>query len=170
MRFEKVSYEAFNRDMIRCGFHPEDIMDAYNRVEIPSRKTKYSAGYDFATPVNCWIGPNKTITVPTGIKAYFRPVGAKVWHLSLYIRSSVGISRGVVIAHQTGVIDADYYNNPDNEGDILIALKNTNDFPVSFMAGSRVMQGIFEIHGITSDDNADGARTGGIDRDRKSVV
>ena len=53
-------------------------------------------------------------------------------------------------------------NNPDNEGDILIALKNTNDFPVSFMAGSRVMQGIFEIHGITSDDNADGARTGGI--------
>ena len=162
MKFEKVSYEAFNSDMIRCGFHPEDIMDAYNSIEIPKRKTKHSAGYDFITPVNCWIGPHKTITVPTGIKAYFRPEEAKMWHLSLYIRSSVGISRGVVIANQTGVIDADYYNNPDNEGDILIALKNTNDFPVSFMAGSRVMQGIFEIHGITSDDNADGARTGGI--------
>ena len=162
MKFEKVSYESFNGDMIRCGFRPEDIMDAYNNIEIPKRKTKYSAGYDFVTPVNCWIGPNKTITVPTGIKAYFRPEEAKMWHLSLYIRSSIGITRGVVIANQTGVIDADYCNNSDNEGDILIALKNTNDFPVSFMAGSRVMQGIFEIHGITSDDNADGARTGGI--------
>lgn len=162
MRFEKVSYEAFNRDMFRHGYYPEEVMDAYNMIEIPKRKTKYSAGYDFVTPVNCWIGPHKTITIPTGIKVYFAPEEAKAWHLSLYIRSSIGISRGVVMANQTGVIDADFYNNPDNEGDILIALKNTNDFPVSFMAGNRMIQGIFQIHGITTDDDADGERIGGV--------
>lgn len=162
MRFEKVSYDAFNSDMLKYGFKVEDIFSAYERIKMPERKTRNSAGYDFSTPVAFRIAPFGKITIPTGIKVYFDPEEAEKWHLQLYIRSSIGITRGVVMANQTGVIDSDYYNNIDNEGDMLIALKNLNDYPVNFATGDRLIQGIFQTHGITSDDNATGERTGGV--------
>lgn len=162
MRFEKISYDTFNLEMYKYGFEPEKILDAYERITLPERKTKYSAGYDFYTPVDFRIKPFRKITIPTGIKVYFEPEEAEKWHLSLFIRSSIGIARGVVIANQTGIIDADYYDNEENEGDIVFALKNTNDFPVNFSAGTRLVQGIFQQHGITSDDAASGKRIGGV--------
>lgn len=162
MKFEKVSYKAFRKDMLKYGFVEEIIDGAYENIAIPSRKTRFSAGYDFVTPVEFVLKPHEKITIPTGIKVYFGPEEAEQWHLALYIRSSVGITRGVVMANQTGVIDADYYDNIDNEGDMLIALRNMNDYPVTFYAGDRIIQGILMMHGITSDDNAEGLRKGGV--------
>ena len=162
MRFEKVSFEAFRKDGLKYGWTEEAIRVAYDNVKLPERKTKYSAGYDFFSPLKFTLNPGHQITIPTGIKVVFRPEEKKMWHLCLYIRSSVGITRQVVMSNQTGIIDPDFADNPDNEGDMLIALKNLGDHYRHFNVGDRVIQGVFKIHGITEDDNAEGERTGGV--------
>lgn len=161
MRFEKVSLETFMMDLKRHGF-VGGYLAAYKNIKLPERKTKYSAGYDFVTPIPFVLHPGEKITIPTGIKVYFEPEKADKYHLQLFIRSSVGIRQNVVLANQTGVIDSDYYDNSDNEGDMLIALRNVGDESVKFRAGDRIMQGIFMRHWYTEDDNADGIRTGGV--------
>ena len=162
MRFEKVSFETFVSDLSKSGisFTLEDAEKYYNEIQLPKRQTKYSAGYDFAVPVPFYLSGNTTRIVPTGIKCHFDSKEAEAWHLNLYIRSSVG-NHGIVLANGTGVIDGDYYNNPDNEGDIMIALHNTLAFGKYFEAGERVMQGIFELHGKIYGDDVTEIRTGG---------
>lgn len=162
MRFEKVSFDSFRQDMLKYGFGEECILTAYENVRLPERKTEFSAGYDFVTPIQFILKPREQITIPTGIKAYFSPDEARSFHLQLFIRSSVGISRHVVMSNQTGVIDSDYYNNETNEGDMLIALYNMGTETQRFYAGDRIIQGIFLIHGLTTDDSATGERIGGV--------
>lgn len=162
MRFEKVSFEAFRFDSLRCGYTEEAIRVAYNHIKLPERKTEFSAGYDMVTPYPVVLHPNQRITIPTGIKVYFEPEEASKWHLALYIRSSVGIKQQVVMSNQTGVIDADFYNSGDGEGGMLIALTNTGDHYRRFEAGDRVIQGIFLPHGIVDGDEVKNRRTGGV--------
>lgn len=60
-----------------------------------------------------------------------------------------------------GVVDADYYNNADNEGEIAGLFYNMLDEDVVLEAGDKMMQGIFVKYGTTDDDNAEGERSGG---------
>lgn len=60
------------------------------------------------------------------------------------------------------VIDSDYYNNPENEGHIMMALRNTSGSPCAIKVGDRIAQGIFNQYYKVDDDSADGDRTGGI--------
>ena len=48
-------------------------------------------------------------------------------YLSVFIRSSLAFKKGLMLANSTGIVDSDYYNNPDNEGHIMIAYYNTGD-------------------------------------------
>lgn len=164
MRFEKVSFETFKKDLEKCGINmcEEVTKELYDEIKLPERKTSYSAGYDFYTPIPFFIDRNMERVIPTGIKCYFSPEDAKAWCLKLYPRSSLGINYGIVLRNLVGIIDADYYDNPDNEGDILISLHNNNGLSKRFNAGERVMQGIFEIYGVTTNDQADGLRVGGV--------
>ena len=162
MRFEKVSYKAFRKDMLKYGFKEKCIQAAYDNIRLPERKTAHAAGYDFVTPIKFTLHPGYQITIPTGIKVYFEPEEADSWHLCLYIRSSTGITRQVVMSNQTGIIDPDYYNNDGNEGDMLIALTNIGDHYRHFEVGDRIIQGVFMQHGIASDDKATGERIGGV--------
>ena len=171
MKFEKVSLETFKKDLEKNGFSwmtENEIEQAWQGIKKPQRKTRFSAGYDISTPVNFHILPKDKVVVPTGIKAYFSPEEAEAWHLQLFIRSSIGISKGVVMSNQTGIIDADYYGNEADEGDMLIALTNTNNHLVKFNAGERIIQGIFALHGITVNDHAEGKRIGGVGSTNKS--
>ena len=59
------------------------------------------------------------------------------------------------------IIDADYYNNPDNEGHIFFQLINLSPFPIQLHKGDKIGQGIIKSYLITEDDSADGLRTGG---------
>ena len=61
----------------------------------------------------------------------------------LFIRSSIGIKQGITLANQTGIIDADYYDNPDNEGHIMVALTNLGQEDFQIHKGDRIAQGIF---------------------------
>lgn len=109
------------------------------RIRLPVRGTATSAGYDFFCPETISIGRGETVKVITGIKAYMQPGEV----LMLFPRSSLGIKKDIILANTVGVVDADYYNNPDNEGNIIIALKNNGNHPVLVTVGERIAQGVF---------------------------
>jgi dUTP pyrophosphatase len=58
----------------------------------------------------------------------------------------------VVIANGTGIIDSDYYGNPDNDGNIGFRLLNLGEEPYRIKIGDRIGQGVFVKYGITKDD------------------
>ena len=83
-------------------------------VKLPERATENSAGYDFFAPEDITL-PAKTLTrVMTGVKCELRPYMV----LILANRSSNPSKKGLYLANGVGIVDADYYNNPDNEGEI----------------------------------------------------
>lgn len=164
MRFEKVKYEAFEHDMMQyrpMNFMGGEVKAAYENIKLPERKTKYSAGYDICCPIDIVLPPGQRRVIPTGIKAVFNEDEMETWHLQMYVRSSVGIKDGVVLTNGTAVVDPDYIF-AENDGDMMLALVNTTDKIVKYKAGHRICQGVFVIHGITSDDKASGRRNGGV--------
>lgn len=81
--------------------------------------------------------------------------------LMLVNRSSNPKKKKLVIPNSMGIIDADYYNNPDNEGEMAFCFYNLSNETVIIEAGEKLGQGIFMKYGITDDDNAKGERIGG---------
>lgn len=126
---------------------------------LPQRKTAASAGYDLAAAEGAVIPPQAMVMVPTGVKAYMQADEV----LMIHIRSSLAVKRQLVLMNSVGVVDADYYNNEDNEGHIFIALWNRGTQPVVIEAGERIAQGIFQKYLTADGDMAgDGAvRQGG---------
>ena len=164
MRFKRVTYTAFADDVkkyVPYIIKPERLFDLWNEIELPNRSTQYSAGYDIKTPIDITIPPGCRIVVPSGIKAVFSPEEMNTWHLQMYVRSSVGIKDGVVLMNGTSVIDPDYQFGK-NDGDMMLALVNMGENLVKYKAGDRICQAVFCIHGITTNDNASGDRTGGV--------
>lgn len=125
--------------------------------ELPQRSTAGSAGYDLAAVSAVTLAPQKVTLVPTGLKAYMQPNE----YLGIHIRSSLAVKQQIGLANSQGIIDADYYNNPDNEGHILIALINFGEKPVEIPAGTRIAQGIFYSFLLADDDHAAKSRSGG---------
>ncbi len=127
------------------------------KVSLPRRRTAQSAGYDLEAVQRTVVEPGRVALVPTGLKAYMEPDEV----LLLTIRSSLAVKRGLMLANGVGVIDADYADNPDNEGHIFVALANPGEKPVVIERGERIAQGIFVRYLVTEDDAASGTRTGG---------
>ena len=142
----------------------EVVDDRYRKhpnidIQRPKRSTKDSAGYDICTPVEIRI-PAGGISeaVQTDIKAYM--LDDEV--LEIYPRSSLGFKKSLMLINTVGIIDSDYYSNPDNDGNIGFKLKNLTDKEVVIEAGEKIMQGIFNKYLKTDDDNTLEERTGGI--------
>lgn len=128
-------------------------------ITLPKRSTAFSAGYDFYLPEDVTVPAHGTSgAIPTDVKAYMQEGEV----LLLYVRSSVGIKKGLVLANGTGVIDADYYSNESNDGNICLALRNETDTDITLKAGERVMQGVFVPYLVADDDTTTETRTGGI--------
>ena len=127
-------------------------------IRLPERKTEKSAGYDMEAAAAVDLLPGKVTIVPTGLKAYMPDDE----YLAIFVRSGLSIKRGIMLVNGTGIIDADYYGNADNEGHIMVALYNTGDEIVKIEKGDRVAQGIFLQYGKTDDDCAQGTRSGGM--------
>ena len=119
-KFEKISFESFKKAFPNIS--DEIIMKIYEEVKLPIRKTKYSAGYDFSTPIDFVLEPNDSFIIPTGIKAYMDYDE----YLGIYIRSSLALKHGIVLTNNVGIIDSDYYDNSNNEGHIMISITNTS--------------------------------------------
>ena len=127
-------------------------------VTLPTRKTIGSAGYDFRCPYSYTLNAGETVVFKTGVKACMNRNEV----LYIYIRSSLGIKHKLALTNGTGIIDSDYYNNPDNEGHIMIAVYNTTDSAFTVNKGDRIAQGIFAKYYKADNDSADGTRTGGV--------
>ena len=130
-------------------------------INLPIRKTKNSAGYDVEAAEDCIIpafkpGCKPTL-VKTGIKAYM-PEGE---YLMLCNRSSNPGKKGVILANSVGIVDADYYGNPDNDGLIMYAFYNVFETDLEIKKGDVIGQAIFQKYYVTDDDAAEGDRMGG---------
>lgn len=140
---------------MRRGF---EKVSGYEYVNLPQRKTKQSAGYDIESAIDDVITPGETKLIPTGIKAY---MDENEW-LGIYIRSSIAVKYGIILANSVAVIDSDYYNNPDNEGHLMLPIRNVSRMPYTVKKGDRIAQGIFHQYYKIDDDSADDDRIGGI--------
>ena len=139
--FEKISFKQFCKDV-------KKDRELYNKYKTPERDSISSAGYDIALLEDIELKPNETIKIPTGIKAYFENDEV----LILVVRSSMGFKFNVRLVNQIGIVDADYYNNKDNEGHIFIKIQNEGNETVKFKAGEAVAQGIFLKYLTTKSD------------------
>ncbi len=130
-------------------------------INLPVRKTKFSAGYDVEAAENIIIPSfkrgNKPTLIKTGIKAYM----ADDEVLILANRSSNPGKKGLILANSIGVIDKDYYGNPDNDGHIMFAFYNIKDEDIEIKKGECIGQAIFQKYLIADNDSAEGERTGG---------
>ena len=137
-----------------------EVVAAYGKKNIllPQRKTGGSAGYDFAAAEAVLVAPRAVALIPTGIKAYMQ-AGE---YLGLHIRSGLSVKKKLMLINGQGVIDADYYNNADNEGHIMVAVYNPTDEAVAIEAGERIAQGIFYRYLLADEDeNNVAVRQGG---------
>ena len=157
-------------------------------INLPRRQTANAAGYDFEaaedfTLPSIWKGnfikalwtihqqkkltdadftaadaPLKPYLVPTGIKAYMQSNE----FLLLADRSSGPLKRRLVLPNGVGIVDADYYNNDGNEGEIFFQLINYGLRDYHIKKGERIGQGIFVPYLLAADEESPPAqRTGG---------
>ncbi len=130
-------------------------------IHLPARQTANSAGYDFEAAedivVKSYTKGSGTTLVHTGVKAYMLPDEV----LCLYDRSSNPRKNGLVLPNSVGVVDSDYYGNPDNDGEIMFQFINIKDEDTFIKKGDRIGQGVFYKYLTTDDDKASGKRIGG---------
>ena len=129
----------------------------YEDVNLPKRATKGAAGYDFECARNLICKAHQITLIPTGIKAQID----NGYYLQLAVRSSTPKKKGLILANGIGIVDEDYYNNPDNEGHIMFQVYNYTDTDVTIMRDERIGQGVFLKYAVTDDDIAEGDRLGG---------
>ena len=130
-------------------------------INLPVRSTKNSAGYDIEAAEDIIIpafkAGQKPVLVKTGLKAYMQSDEV----LILANRSSNPGKKGLILANSIGVVDSDYYGNPDNDGHIMFAFFNFKDEDIEIKKGERIGQGMFQKYLVTDNDIAGGERTGG---------
>ncbi len=121
-------------------------------INLPVRKTKYSAGYDVEAAEDTVIPSFKKGMAPTliktGLKAYMEDDEV----LMLYNRSSNPKKKGLILANSVGVIDKDYYGNPDNDGHIMFAFYNVFPFDITIKKHDVIGQAFFQNFLVADND------------------
>lgn len=166
-----------------------EVIEKYKdqNINLPARATAHAAGYDFEAAEDivipsyftlCSIMNNygslasqelnemaeltkklntKPTLIPTGIKCQL----ADDEYLELVARSSMPLKHWLVLANGEGIVDSDYYNNPDNEGHIMFQYINFSPIDIIIKKGERIGQGIIKKYYITENDVTGGERIGG---------
>lgn len=126
-------------------------------AKIPTRGSKFSAGYDLyaATNYDIQIPPHSTVKIGTGL-AMDIPVG---WFGGVFARSGIASKRGLRPANCVPVIDCDY------RGEWIIPLHNDSNETMTVQAGERICQLIvlpyqdidfIEVDELAKTDRGDG--------------
>lgn len=158
-----------------------EIISSYTDkdIHIPTRATHAAAGYDFEVAEDIVIPSYQkqfdkmlayadpayvqtldkiaAITKATNAKPTLVPTGIKCQlandcYLELSVRSSTPLKHWLILANSVGIIDGDYYNNPDNEGHIYFQLINLSPFDILLKKGDKIGQGIIKKYEVTDDD------------------
>lgn len=138
-------------------------------INLPKRATAHSAGYDIEAATGIVVpkfhpGIQPTL-IPTGLKAYCQ----NDEFYSVINRSS-GAKKGLVLANGLGIIDADYYSNPENDGHFQVLVFNVSDHDLEIKKGDRIAQVIFQKFLTIDGDQANGIRRGGIGSTDRRLV
>lgn len=146
--------------MKKRGF---EIVKGYENknINIPVRKTSLSAGYDIESAEDIVIPSFRMGTKPTLIKTGLKCFMESDEYLMLVNRSSNPVKRGLVLANSVGIIDADYYNNPDNDGHLMYAFYNYSKEDIIIKKGDTIGQAIFMKYLLVDNDSSNGERKGG---------
>ena len=159
-KFHKVSCDQFTKDFRRTfpNYDTQTVTQIYDKISLPKRATKGSAGYDFYTPITISLQPLQTINIPTGIRVSMQ----EDWVLAIFPRSGLGFKYRLQLNNTVGIIDSDYFYS-DNEGHIFIKITNDSNENkvISIDAGQGFVQGIFFPFGIVEDDDVVETRNGG---------
>ena len=118
-------------------------------INLPVRKTKFSAGYDIEAAEDVVIPAHQSRLVPTGLKAAME----ENEYLQLVIRSGISVNNMLTLINANGIIDADYFNNPENEGHISLPIINHSNYDYQITKGQRVAQGIFQPYLTIENDS-----------------
>ena len=160
-RFEKVSRNEY--DLHTTDFRPSNgfIGDflPYDKLPLPRRGTKGSAGYDFFAPASFKLRVGETATIPTGIKCKLDE-GRVLFVLP---RSGHGFKYRIQLDNTVGVIDQDYYGNPNNEGHIFVKITNDgkHNKTLEINRGEAFAQGIILRYELAEEEEVTTSRIGG---------
>ena len=173
--------------MVTNAYFEKVAKFAESDIRMPVRKTENSAGYDFVVAEDTIIPSYESLMkrlegfaeprlytiedvakftkqyqakptlVSTGMKCHLEPDT----YLELSVRSSSPLKYWIMMANGVGIIDADYCDNPENEGEIFFQLINISPFPIILKKGEAIGQGIIKQYLTTNDDAASGLRSGG---------
>jgi dUTP pyrophosphatase len=140
-KFEKISYEEFKKSL-------GDDKALYDSITLPKRSSKFSAGYDVKSIEHGIIKSGKSMAFKTGLKVAMNEDEV----MYIYSRSSFGYKYDVCLTNCVGVIDSDYYNNPDNEGHFQVKLTNHGDKDFEINIGDRIGQCVFMKYLVVDDE------------------
>lgn len=160
MYFKKVSLAEWKNAQVIENLKNSVIEQWYEDLKLPTRATKYSAGYDFFMPYSVQMPPESTIVIPTGIR-WVTELEDTNHVLLLMPRSGLGFKYGIRLSNTIGVIDADYCNS-DNEGHIMLKLYNPSDQIVTLGKGTGFVQGIITKYTTVDGDKVTAERNGGM--------
>lgn len=142
----------------------EDVtIEPYSKL---MRKLMEEADSSAMPPLYYTIKDLASMTKSTGAKPTLVSTGMKIKldpdeYLEILPRSSTPLKYWLVLANSVGIIDSDYYNNPDNEGEIFLQFINLSPLPIIIRTGDFLGQGIIHKYITTEDDAAGGDRLGG---------
>lgn len=125
-------------------------------ISLPTRGTKQAAAYDFVSPITTCIMPMQSAMIWTDVRACCQVDEV----LLLNVRSSMG-KQPIMLANTQGWVDSDYYDNPDNGGNIGIRLLNLGNTPYEIHEGDKIAQGMFVKYLQSSNGDSDVVRQGG---------
>lgn len=132
---------------------------AFPEAQYPVRSTEHSAGYDMFCAEDTVVSPHSIALIPTGMKCY---LFEDSW-LMIALRSSTPKKKGLILANGIGIIDSDYVDNPDNEGQIFVQVYNLTDNEVLVEKNERIAQGlVMPMHLLDIDNVKLVKREGGL--------
>lgn len=118
-----------------------------------------SAGDDFYSKETVTIAPKTAHLFWTDVKVLLEQDEV----LYVMVRSSIGLKKHLMLSNTIGVIDASYYGNHKNDGNIGISLYNYGEDAVVINAGERIAQGVVhKVVGLSNRNPLSDSRVGGM--------
>ena len=117
-------------------------------INLPVRKTKNSVGYD--------IEAAEDTVIPSIWKNIFGNFSKFVKGDKEYLEI-----KGLILANSLGIIESDYYENPDNDGHLMYAYYNFFPVDITIKKHDTIGQAYFQNFLKADNDRAEGVRTGG---------
>lgn len=127
-------------------------------VKLPIRGSKSSMACDFFSNEDAVIKPGEKYSFITDIKAYMQHGECLIGN----VRSSQGIKRCLSFANSQAWIDADFYENESNDGNITVCLYNYGKDDEVIKKGERIAQFAFLPFLEPDNCHTENERVGGI--------